>query len=155
MVPLEPLDPDLLYRRCDPSKLDFASTEELAPLEETLGQPRAVAAIEFGIGVDGDGFNIFAFGAPGTGKHTVLEQFLAQRAAKMPAPFEWCYVNNFDEPVKPRLLRLPAGLGSKLARDMDGLVEALVTSLSAAIESEDYQTRRQALEEEFDEKPGA
>jgi lon-related putative ATP-dependent protease len=47
---------------------------------------------------------------------------------------------------------LPAGKGSKLRRDMAVLVEELRAALSAAFESEEYQTRRQVIQEEIQEQ---
>ena len=40
----------------------------------------------------------------------------AQRAADEPTPPDWCYVNNFADPQKPRCLSLARGQGAGLAR---------------------------------------
>ena len=62
------LEPSELRRRCDPADLKFQTTDDLEPLSGMLGQPRVEAAIEFGAEIERDGYNIFAFGPPGTGK---------------------------------------------------------------------------------------
>jgi lon-related putative ATP-dependent protease len=148
----KPLAPDQLYRKCDFGELAFETTHDLEPLEGLLGQPRAVAAVEFGIGIERDGFNIFAFGPPGTGKHTAVLQYLERKAAGNATPPDICYVNNFEEAHRPKLLQLPAGRGSELRRAMERLVDELTTALQAALDSEEYQTRRQVLEEQFNER---
>jgi len=146
------LGPDALCRRCDPEQFPFETTDDIEDLHEIIGQPRAVEAVQFGIGMEREGYNIFALGPAGTGKYTLVRQALEQRAATEPVPFDWCYVNNFAQPYRPRVLRLPPGTGVKLRRDMEQLVEEVRTALSSAFESEEYRTRRQVIEEEFKER---
>ena len=74
--PVAPLGPEALYRRCDPSTLRFASTDELPEQNESLGQERALAALRFGTGIRREGFNLFALGPAGVGKHQLVQRFL-------------------------------------------------------------------------------
>ncbi len=150
--PTGPLPPELLYRRCDPAGLGFETTAELPDLEEVVGQPRAVAAVEFGIDIRRPGYNIFALGPSGTGKHSMILDFLHRSAEARPAPDDWCYVHNFDEPHKPRALRLPNGRATKLRDDMAQLVDELRAAIPAAFESDDYRTRRELIENEYQER---
>lgn len=152
MPSVRELDVEALRRRCDPDQFDFESTEELEDLHEPVGQARAVDAVRFGVEVGLEGYNVFALGPPGTGKRTLVRHFIEERAVGGAAPPDWAYVNNFEHPNKPRLLRLPPNTGAELRRDMDWLAEQLRPSLSAAFESEEYQTRRQVIEEEFKER---
>jgi len=152
MTDSERVPDDQLRWRCEPDELDFETTEELEPFGEILGQERAIEAIEFGIGIDQDGYNLYALGPPAIGKHDVVERFLDKRAADEEPPPDWCYVHNFEEPNEPKALELPAGRGQPLSEDMEELVEELKAIIPAAFESEDYQTRRQAIEEEFQQK---
>jgi lon-related putative ATP-dependent protease len=152
MRELKPLERDKLYKRYDPTELRFETTAELEDLAEILGQSRAVDAMQFGMGIDQEGYNIFALGPPGTGKRAVVRQFFEKRAASEPVPADWCYVNNFDDPHKPRAIRLPAGKGIEFRDDMERAVEELRTALSAAFESEEYQARRQEMTEEFKDR---
>ncbi len=147
-----PLPPEALLRRCDPALLPFRTTEELQDLEGILGQDRAIEAVRFGIGIRRKGYNLFALGAPGTGRHTLVRQSIQKQAATEPRPPDWCYVHNFAQPHKPRALRLPAGRGAALRRDMARLVEDLTTSIPAAFRTDEYRIRRQAIEEELKEK---
>jgi len=149
---VKPLEIEALYQRCDPEQFTFETTAELEDLAEIIGQPRAVEAVRFGIGIEREGYNIFALGPAGTGKHSLVRRFLEQRAATEPTPADWCYVNNFEQPHKPRALRLPPGTGTMLRGDMKQLVEELRNALSTAFESEEYRTRRQVIEEEFKER---
>lgn len=67
-MPIDPLSAESLYRRCDPSQLNFKTTEELEDVAELPGQARAIEAVRFGIGIKRPGYNLYALGAPGTGK---------------------------------------------------------------------------------------
>ncbi len=147
----KPLPPETLYTRCDPASLPFGTTAELEPLTQPLGQERAVEAIRFAIGMRQPGYNLFALGPEGTGKASLVRQFLEQAAAGQPAPSDWVYVNNFAEPHKPLAVRLAPGQGRQLRRQMDRLVEELRLGLPAAFESDDYRTRRQVIEEHYRE----
>lgn len=89
------------------------------------------------------------------GKRTTIRQFLDRAAADQEVPDDWCYINNFQQPHRPRALRLPPGMALKLSRDMERLVEELQSVIQAVFESEDYRNRRQAIEEEFKERQEA
>ena len=145
------LSPDQLYRRCALERLAFESTTELSDLEVPLGQERAVAALDFGTALRG-GYHIFALGPPGVGKRTLVERVLARRAGGEPVPADWCYLNDFADPQKPRALRLPAGRAAAFKRDLERLTEDLNASIPAVFESEDYRTRLQVLEKQLAEQ---
>jgi len=152
-VAVQPLPPEALVTRCTLEQLDFTTTADLDGEDvEFIGQERPIAAIELGVSIERQGYNIFALGPSGTGKYTVIEHSVGRRAAAEPPPADWCYVNDFEQPSRPRALRLPAGMGRQLQQDMDHLVEDLRSGLSAAFESEEYATRRRTLEEEFSER---
>jgi lon-related putative ATP-dependent protease len=152
MESIKELDTEALYQCCDPEQFEFETTADLEDLAEVVGQSRAVEALQFGIGIQREGYNIFALGPVGTGKRSLVRQFFQKQASVEPIPSDWCYVHNFEQPHKPRALRLPAGKGAELRQDMKELVEELRAALSAAFESEEYQTRRQIVEEEFKER---
>jgi predicted ATP-dependent protease len=111
-----------------------------------------VEAMKFGMGIRARGYNIFAVGPPGTGKRTVVTQYFEQQAKEAPVPPDWCYVNNFEESHRPKVIQLPAGKGIAFRQDVDELVDSLSTALSAAFESEEYQARRQSIASELQER---
>jgi lon-related putative ATP-dependent protease len=137
---------------CDPARLPFESTSELEQLDGVLGQPRAVAAMEFGVAMAASGYCLYALGPPGIGKRFVVERFLERHALRQPRPEDWCYVYDFADPHRPHALRLPAGRATELRRDMEELVEDLRTALTAAFEREDYQSRRQQIDQEVEQR---
>jgi len=151
----QPLPAPLLYRRCDPSELPFELCSELEEAPGLIGQERAVEALDFAVRMRAKGYNVYALGASGTGRHTMVEELLRQRAEKEPTPPDWCYVNNFGDPQQPRCLRLPAGYGIGLAAAMKGLVEELRAALPAAFERDENRARREAIEQQFKQKSEA
>jgi lon-related putative ATP-dependent protease len=149
---IEALPPQALRWQCNPDEFDFETSDELAELDQIIGQERAVDAIEFGIGIRGQGYNLFALGPMGTGKHDIIRHFLSQKAAAEQEPPDLCYVQNFDKERQPRKLLLPAGRGSELSEDMDDLVDDLKAAIPAAFESDDYQARHSAINQAFRQK---
>jgi len=145
----DPLPGEALRRVCDPAAIPFETTDEAKPLDHVVGQDRAVEAVEFGIGIRREGYNLFALGPPGTGKHTLVREYLTRAAAREATPADWVYVNNFDEPHKPNAIKLPTGRAVPLRDALDELIRELRTALPAAFESEEYVSRRQMLEGEF------
>jgi len=152
MEPGKALPVDALYQRFDPAAFSFESTAELEQPDGILGQDRAVEAIDFGTDMSLPGYNLFVLGSPGSGRHDYVRRFLQEKAPTAPAASDWCYVNNFTEPKRPSALELPAGRGVELREDIERLIEDARTAIPAAFESEDFQTRRQSIEEEFKEQ---
>jgi lon-related putative ATP-dependent protease len=134
-----------LRRRLDPERLPFASTAEVEPLRGTIGQPRALEALEYGLDIGTHGFNLFVAGAPGSGRMTTVLDFLRVRAPAKPVPADWVYVHNFSSPDHPRAIALPAGRGAAFGRDMDALLDVLKRELPRAFESEEYEERRREI----------
>jgi len=154
-LPLSPLPAASLRRCCDAAQFAFQTTADLTPLEAPPGQTRATEAIEFGLGIRREGYNLFVIGPEGTGKHAIIEQFTRRRAAAEATPADWVYVYNFAEPHKPRSLSLPAGRGTALRDAMRSLIDDLRSALPAAFESEDYRTRREQIDNSFKERQQA
>ena len=131
------LNAESLYHACDLSLYDFQTTADLEPLDQPLGQERALGAIEFGVDIQRPGFNLFVHGAPGLGKHELVQQVLAKRTNAEQSLYDWCYVNNFENPQMPKVLKLPAGLGRQLRKDMESFVEDILMSLPSSFQSEE------------------
>ncbi len=146
------LTAEQVMRRTDPQQFAFETTADLEELKDSIGQARATEAIQFGVGIERDGYNIFALGPTGMEKQELVRQFFDTQAQSEPVPSDWCYVHSFDEPHRPQAIELPAGKGLGFRQDMQQLVEELQTSLSTAFESEEYQTRQQVMQQEFEER---
>ncbi len=74
------LTPSELRCLCDPAIFKFKDTSEIEPLDEVIGQQRAVQAIEFGLDMKSPGYNIFVTGQEGTGKTTIVRDIVQKRS---------------------------------------------------------------------------
>ena len=135
------VSPELLRRRVDPTQLP-ATSADVPPLEGTIGQPRALDAIAFGLEIGARGYNLFIAGPGGSGRERTIHDFLQRFAPGRPAPSDRVYVYNFAQNDRPRALRLPQGQARKLAAGMDSLIETARRDIPRAFESEDYARRR-------------
>ena len=152
MPTIKALDAQSLYRRCDPSLFSFATTAELTAATAIVGQTRAVDALQFGLDIQRPGYNLFVHGEPGSGRHCLVRRLLEAKAAEGATPSDWCYINNFTEANRPRLLRVPAGRGSRLKHAMQQFVAELSKAIAAAFESDEYRERMEALQGALKEK---
>ncbi|MCO5176524.1 MAG: AAA family ATPase [Thermomicrobiales bacterium] len=136
------LPPDALRRRVDPASLPFETTADVPPGRGTIGQPRAIDAITFGLEIRATGYNIYVSGQPGSGRETSIIDMLAEFAPRMPTPDDWAYVHNFEDSDRPTAIRLPAGRGTTLAADMQRFVADAQREIPRAFDSEDYARRQ-------------
>ena len=151
---VQPLDAGKLYRATDLSSLSFATTADLAPIDGLVGQTRAFEAIQFGTRVDKTGFNLFVIGPTGARMQEAVKALLADERRTRPSPSDWVYVNNFSDPDRPVAIELPTGRAPKFHEAMHKLIDDLSSALPAVFQSEDYQTRRGAIDELFQRKQG-
>lgn len=133
---------EALTARCDPASLPFATTDELHALEAVFGQERAVRAIDFALGMPARGYNLYASGPDGIGKSSIIESFLRSRAESLPAPNDWIYVHNFEDPDRPVGIALPAGEGRRFADEVGRTVERATEELRQAFDADSYVRRR-------------
>ena len=127
---------------CDPNQFKFKSTEELEPLVGVVGQDRAINSIDFGFKNKAKGYNIYAAGPIGTGKHSAITSYINEYASKENSPSDWCYVYNFKDPDTPIAIQMDNGGSRDFARDMDELIEACKTEIPKAFDSEEYERRK-------------
>lgn len=146
------LPPGLLAPTVDPGRLGFEDTSKIEPLDETIGQERAVEALEFGLRMQSAGFNIFVSGPVGTGKGTLVRQMVKRLAQTAPAPSDWCYVHNFQDASRPMCLSFPAGQGASFKREMGAFIEGLRRDIPAAFEGKKYLDAKAKIIEETEWK---
>lgn len=142
-------DVDLQF---DPQWLGFATTEELPPLDGMVGQPRALRALDLGLGIHDGGYNVYVSGTSGMGLQQELRRVLEKRASEQPKSDDWVYVNNFDHPDHPIALSLKAGHGNTLRRDIEQLVQRLRDEVPKAFRQEDFSREKQRINHQYESK---
>jgi predicted ATP-dependent protease len=145
---------DKLRWQCDPAVFDFECTKDLAPLREFVGQDRAIRAIEFGLSMNHDGYNIYVAGLTGTGKTSAVKTYInrlleeKQVREEIHFPEDWCYLYNFADPDRPQIINLPQGKGKVLRDRVNNLLQRLKEELAKAFSSEEYQAQRKSTVEQ-------
>jgi hypothetical protein len=149
------LQPEQLRRQLDPSELSFETTADVPPLVGTIGQPRAIDAIAFGMEIPTKGYNIYVAGASGSGRETTVMDFLTEFTKAAPRPSDWIYVHNFADTDRPNVIELPAGGGAAFAREMHTLIATAQREIPRAFESDEYDRRRRAALNELTQQRNA
>ncbi len=130
----------------------FQTTAELEPLEGVLGQGRAEQALRFAIAMPRCGYHVYIMGEEGSGRLTLTKTLLQETAQQHPAPSDWIYLNNFEQPREPAAVSLPAGQSKDFFQVIDHLIDKLLDTFPAAFESPSYQRRKHAIEREFNQR---
>jgi predicted ATP-dependent protease len=145
---------DKLRWQCDPSIFDFECTKDLAPLREFIGQDRAIRAIEFGLTMNRDGYNIYVAGLTGTGKTSVVKTYIKKLVEKKKAQRleDWCYLYNFADPDRPQNVNLSQGKGKAFRDQINNLLQKLKEEMTKAFSSEEYTSQRKKAVEESQTK---
>ncbi|HOV86755.1 MAG TPA: ATP-binding protein [Syntrophobacteraceae bacterium] len=135
----------------DLDSLPFENTSSLEALEErVVGQERAIDAIKFGMGMKESGYNIFIAGPPKAGLTYIGKTYLEEQAKEEPTPPDWCYVYNFKETDKPKSLKLTAGRGKVLRKDMQEFINTLQAKIPEVFDSDDYRTKESEVHQSFE-----
>jgi len=146
MSKLRELKPEELTVRCSDDDLCFQHTGILPPLDRTVGQERAMRALEVGLEMDLPGFHIFIAGRTGTGRTSIVRTLVEKEAAQKPIPPDWIYLYDFNSPDRPLAISLQAGSGNSFAQAINQLVTSAQVELCKLFESPLYRERRDALE---------
>jgi predicted ATP-dependent protease len=125
---------------------------EQAPRACIIGQERAQQALEFAVRMTAPGYNVFVMGEPGSGRLTLVNEFLNQYAAEQSAPNCYAYVDHFDNPREPMLLSLPAGQGQIVNKDLEKLLEEVLGLFPAVFENPSYVQKKTAIERRFNQQ---
>jgi len=139
-----------LSRQCADDPFDFTSTKDLEPLDEVIGQRRAVEAIHFGLDMKGPGYHIFITGFEGTGRTSITKDILTGVAKTRETPEDLCLVNNFDDPYRPGIMRLPTGSAVFFAGKMARFIETLKVKLPRVFEEKPFLEKQKQIKESVD-----
>ncbi len=117
-----------------------------------LGQNRAQSALAFGVAMKAPGYNIFVMGEPGTGRLSMVSNYLNGYAEQQESPLSYAYVDNFDNPREPVAIELPSREGHSFAKDIEKLIDDVLATFPAAFESPSYQQKKTVIERRFNQR---
>ena len=146
------LSADQVRWHCDLSSFGFTTTDDLNACRVLIGQDRALSSLKLGLGVREAGYNIFVSGEVGVGRTTAVRRLLKGLEKGGKPPDDLCFVNNFREPDRPRLLIFPAGRGRAFRKAVEEIVEGLKRNLPQLFESPAYRDRRKQVIEKLKEE---
>lgn len=146
------LTPEAVRKSCDTSIVTNFITTQKETTNGIIGQNRATRALQFGLGIWAEGFNIYVSGTDGTGKLTAVKKFIEEPASKEPVPSDWCYVHNFKDAYQPAHLQLPAGRAKEFKQDVHDLIAEARSTLIKAFEHDDFIKRKQAIADTLEQK---
>ncbi|GAA5316618.1 MAG: ATP-binding protein [Candidatus Pelagadaptatus aseana] len=146
------LSPDHLTSYVDATSLDEKGDDDQSDDLRIIGHERAKTALDFGLAMDIDGFNIFVVGERGSGRRTLVQQMLKQHSPKHPPGYEWCYLNNFDNPHMPTALYLEPGEGKKLIERIDRFIDDLLVLFPETFDNPGYQRKKKAIDRHFTQR---
>ena len=137
---------------CDPKLFSFTTTDELEPINTGIGQERGIKALEFGLNVDINGYNLYVEGPYGVGKTAYVKNYLGVISKKKKAPNDWCYVYNFDNPNEPVAISLPAGQGKEFRDTMNSFINEIKVDMRNTFNNEDFEKEKNLIKQEYEAK---
>jgi lon-related putative ATP-dependent protease len=146
---------DKLRWQCDPAIFDFDCTKDIEPLREFIGQERAIRALEFGLSISHDGYNIYVAGLTGTGKTSAVKTQITKILKEEKILdgnrrlYDWCYLYNFEDADHPASIKLPKGRGKTFREQVNSLLQRLKEDLAKAFSSEEYIAERKKVIEKI------
>lgn len=140
----------LLKKECDLSIFDFKITEEIAELNEIIGQKRAMKALKFGLSINRKGYNIFVTGIGGTGRNSYSYSIAKEFAERLEKPSDWCYVFNFKKPENPKAIRLKQGEGTLFKREVENLIFKFRLDIPKIFSSKEYEDKKNSIYNQFE-----
>ena len=137
---------------CDPKLLNFNTTDDLEPISTGIGQERGIKALEFGLNVDINGYNVYVEGPYGVGKTAYVKNYLSVISKKKKVPNDWCYLYNFDNPNEPVAVSLPAGQGKEFKATMNSFINEIKIDIKNTFSNEDFEREKNLIRQEYETK---
>ncbi len=138
--------------QCDASELGFKSTKEVKATDVIVGQDDALEALQFAIECQAYGQNVYVRGLSGTGRMSMVSKILRDVKPQIKQKTEHCYVANFTQPDRPKLISLPAGDGVKFRDMMEAMSLYFAEELQKSMESEALLAEKNTAEEKLQAK---
>ncbi len=143
------LPPEKLRWRCDPAGIPFNSTAEIAPAVGDMGQERALRALRMGVEMKASGYNLFVCGLSGTSRGGMIVRMIDEMHPQTELAPDRCYVNNFKNTDRPRLLTLPRGAANAFKKEMESGIDFLRRRIPQVFEGEPFQRQKTRIVERY------
>jgi ATP-dependent Lon protease len=145
----ESLPPEKLRWRCDPAGIPFNSTAEIEPATGDMGQERALRALRMGVEMKASGYNLFVCGLSGTSRGGMIVRMIEEMHPQSELAPDRCYVNNFKNTDRPRLLTLPRGAANAFKKEVESGIDFLRRRIPQVFEGEPFQRQKTRIVERY------
>jgi len=146
------LPPEKLTWRCDPAQIPFETTAEIDASTEFFGQDRAVRALQMGVELTASGYNVFVCGLSGMSRGGMIVRMIEEMHPQCELAPDRCYVNNFKNADRPRLLTLPRGQANAFKKEIDSGIDFLRRRIPQVFEGEPFQRQKTRIVERFTQR---
>ncbi len=80
------------------------------------------------------------------------KNYVKKISKNKPAPDDWCYIYNFDNPNEPIAISLPAGSGKIFKETMDSFINDIRKDIKRTFNNEDFEKEKTLIKQQFEEK---
>ncbi len=143
------LPPEKLRWHCDPARIPFETTAEVEPTVNDMGQDRAMRALRMGVELKASGYNLFVCGLSGTSRGGMIVRMVEEMHLETETAPDRCYVNNFKNADRPRLLTLPRGQANAFKKEVESGIDFLRRRIPQVFEGEPFQRQKTRIVERF------
>ena len=143
------LPPEKLRWHCDPARIPFQTTAEVEPTVNDMGQDRAMRALRMGVELKASGYNLFVCGLSGTSRGGMIVRMVEEMHLETETAPDRCYVNNFKNADRPRLLTLPRGQANAFKKEVESGIDFLRRRIPQVFEGEPFQRQKTRIVERF------
>jgi len=148
----ETLPPEKLRWRCDPARIPFETTADVEPVTGAFGQSRALRALRMGVELTAAGYNIFVCGLSGMSRGGMIVRMIEEMHPQCELAPDRCYVNNFKNADRPRLLTLPRGQANAFKKEIESGTDFLRRRIPQVFEGEPFQRQKTRIVERFTQR---
>ena len=127
--------------------LPDTSTNKMQGTAGIIGQAGARQALTFAIRSRSHNHNVFVRGPDGSGRRTLVASLLEEIKPEAERALDFCYVHNFANPDRPRLIVLPGGQGRQFQQAMSKVSLFVRDRLPEILNNDPIRSRREARRE--------
>ncbi|MGL4797334.1 MAG: AAA family ATPase, partial [Paraclostridium sp.] len=135
---------------CNLDNFKFDTTEDIEATRDIIGQDRAVNAIEFGLKMKQEGYNIYIAGVSGTGRNSYAHTLINRLNKDTSKLKDWVYVYNFKNSNEPIALSFDRGKGSEFKKDVEEIGEKLKVEIPKIFTTKEYEYHNRLLMTELE-----
>lgn len=138
------IPPERLRWKPKPESIGEDSTRDIAILDGTIGEETARQALRFAVLSPSSQQHVFVRGRHGSRRRKLVESVFNNLRPQPRQCRDFCFVHNFANPDRPRLITLPGGRGRHFQQHMHRIGLFVKERLPEILENEPIRGRRES-----------